>query len=305
MKATILTALAVLVTMVGASACGGGELPTSELASAYRPPIQERQVEANDVTLHVRIAGEPEAGEVLITIHGGPGNSSDYMLSLEQLASEGLAVVSYDQRGTGGSSEPSGGYGMPSYVADLEAVRQAVGAEAIHLLGHSWGGLVALRYTAAHPGRVNSIVLMGSGVLTPEAAMAGQRSRSQRIRELQESGAMPKRITSMGELLPAYFSDPGFDMPDELRGMEYSPEVEQMTWSTLNGYDFSEGLDVLEQPVLVLWGEDDPFGLAYMDATKQTLLAAKLEIVILSECGHYWHECAGESLDQIHAFLGP
>jgi proline iminopeptidase len=303
-KARILMVLALLVTAVGASACGAGGVAPAEPASAYRLPIQEREIEAGDVTLHMRTAGEPEAGEVLITIHGGPGNSSDYMLSLEQLASEGLAIVSYDQRGTGRSSEPSGGYGMPNYVADLEVVRQAVGAEAIHLLGHSWGGLVALRYAAAHPERVKSVILMGSGVLTPVAAQAGQRNRSQRIADLQEQGAMPKRITSMSELLPAYFSDPDFEMPDELRNMAYKPDVEQMTWSALEGYDFSEGLDALEQPVLVLWGEDDPFGLAYVDATRQTCLAAELETIILSECGHYWHECPGESLSQVRAFLG-
>jgi pimeloyl-ACP methyl ester carboxylesterase len=109
----------------------------------------------------------------------------------------------------------------------------------------------------------------------------------------------------MSDLLPAYFSDPGFEMPDELRNMEYNPEVEQLTWSALDGYDFSQGLDSLDQPVLVLWGEDDPFGLAYVDANKQTLLAAELETVILSECGHYWHECPDEALDEVRAFLGP
>lgn len=305
MKVRVLAVLSLLITMVGVGACGTRGLVPTEPAAAYRPAILEREVEADDVTLHVRIAGEPEAGEVLITIHGGPGNSSDYMLSLEQLASEGLAVVSYDQRGTGRSSEPSEGYGMPNYVADLEAVREAVGAEAIHLLGHSWGGLVAQRYAVAHPGRVRSIVLLGSGVLTPEAAQAGQHSRGRRIADLQEQGVMPERITSMRELLPAYFADPEFEMPDELRGMEYNPEVEQVTWSSLAGYDFGEGLDALEQPVLVLWGKDDPFGMAYVDATKQTLLAAELETVILGECGHYWHECPDESLTQVRAFLGP
>jgi len=305
MTTRILAVLALLVTIVGASACGAGGVTTTERKAAYIPPVREQEIEAGDVTLQVRIAGEPEEGEVLIAVHGGPGNSSDYMLSLEQLASDGLAVVTYDQRGTGRSSEPSGGYGMSSYVADLEAVRQAVGAEAIHLLGHSWGGLVALRYAVAYPQRVRSIVLMGSGVLTPEAAQAGQASRGQRIAELQEQGVIPRTITSLTEILPAYFSDPGFKMPDALKNMEYNPEVEQMTWSALDGYDFARALDRLEQPVLVLWGEDDPFGMAYVDATSRTLVAAELEIVLLKECGHFWHECPDEFLTQVRAFLGP
>jgi len=81
---------------------------------------------------------------VLLAVNMGPGLSSHTMASLEQLAGESFAVVTYDQRGTSRSSEPSGGYELLKYVADLEAVRQAVGAERVHLFGHCWGGLVAV-----------------------------------------------------------------------------------------------------------------------------------------------------------------
>lgn len=55
-------------------------------------------------TLHVRVTscGTPE--DVLIGIHGGPGNSSGYLVNLQQLATSKRAVVLYDQRGTGQSS---------------------------------------------------------------------------------------------------------------------------------------------------------------------------------------------------------
>ena len=255
------------------------------------------------LTLHVRIAGDPKAGDVLIALHGGPGNSSDYMLSLEQLASAELAVVTYDQRGTGQSTEPTNGYAMRNYIADLEAVRQAIGAESVHLLGHSWGGLVATRYATVHPQRVSSIILMGSGVLTPEAAQAGQANKAQRVAALQEQGIIPQTISSLPDLLPAYFSDPNFDMPDELKNMHYSPSVEQMTWSAMGNYDFTAGVDRLNHPVLVLWGGDDPFGMAYVEATKRALSAVTVEIVVLEECGHCWHECPDEFFSHVRAFL--
>jgi pimeloyl-ACP methyl ester carboxylesterase len=279
--------------------------PTAEPERAMPeiPPPQELQVQANDVTLYARIAGNAEAGGVLIALHGGPGNSSDYMVSLEQLASAEFAVVTYDQRGTGQSTEPAEGYAMHNYVADLDAVRQAVGAETVHLLGHSWGGLVVLRYAAAHPQSVRSIILMGSGVLTPEAAQAGQANRAQRIVALQEQGVIPRTITALAHLLPAYFSDPSFEMPDELKNMHYTPAVEQMTWAALAGYDFAAGLDGLDQPVLVLWGEDDPFGMAYLEATRDALSTARVEVVVLKECGHYWHECPDEFFPHVRAFL--
>nr|NIN67517.1 hypothetical protein [Anaerolineae bacterium]NIN97622.1 hypothetical protein [Anaerolineae bacterium]NIQ80561.1 hypothetical protein [Anaerolineae bacterium] len=86
----------------------GGTVSTAELealiAEAIEEPcVQELEVPAGDVTLHVRIAGDPQAGEVLIAINGGPGMPSDYVRSLEGLVGEELAVVNYDQRGTGRS----------------------------------------------------------------------------------------------------------------------------------------------------------------------------------------------------------
>ena len=295
-KSLLLTAVVFTLLLTSCSQPAASPTPTTALA-------QELRVPADDVTLHVRVAGYPKAGDVLIAIHGGPGNSSDYMLSLEQLASGEFAVVNYDQRGTGQSTDPSKGYAMHNYVADLEAVRQAVGVESVHLLGHSWGGLIALRYAVAHPQRVRSIILMGSGVLTPEAAQAGQANKAERITALQQQGIIPEPLTSLTDILPAYFSDPNFDMPDELKNMHYNPTVEQMTWAALGNYDFAAGVDRLDHPVLVVWGEDDPFGMAYVEATKRALSAATVEIVVLEKCGHYWHECPDEFFSHVRAFL--
>jgi len=69
--------------------------------------FEEIKVQAGDVTLHVRIVGNPKTGNVLVAVNGGPGQSSHYMASLEHLASKDFAVVTYDQRGTGRSTSPS------------------------------------------------------------------------------------------------------------------------------------------------------------------------------------------------------
>lgn len=293
MRHGIATLCALAFTVAGVAAC----------ARESKPAVKELRVPDGDVTLHVRIAGDANAPAVLVALHGGPGNSSDYMVSLEQLAGPQLAVVTYDQRGTGRSSKPSEGYSMPRYIADVEAVRQAAGAERFHLLGHSWGGVLALRYAAAYPERVSSIILMGSGVLTPEASQAAQASKALRIQALRDQGVIPQTIQSLEDLLPAYFSNPHFEMPDELKGMYYDPVVEQETWETLQDYDFGAELDALDQPILILWGEDDPFGLAYVEATRRALSGATLEVVMLDSCGHYWHECPDPFFAQVRAFL--
>ncbi len=127
-----LALLVLLTILLGLTACGEKETPT-------RLAFEELRIPADDVTLHVRIAGNPKAADVLLAVSMGPGLSSHYMNSLEQLAGEPFAVVTYDQRGTGRSSESSGGYELAKYVADLEAVRQGVGAErSWAIVGAGW-----------------------------------------------------------------------------------------------------------------------------------------------------------------------
>jgi pimeloyl-ACP methyl ester carboxylesterase len=273
--------------------------------TSVTPQVQEWDVDAGDVTLYVRVAGDLESGNVLIALHGGPGMSSDYMANLEQLAGPDLAVVRYDQRGTGRSSPPQSDsdYGFEQYVADLEAVRQQVGVEAVHLFGHSWGGVLAMRYATIYPQHVRSIVLMGSGTPSSEGVRAGQANKVQRIAALQQQGLIPAQPTSLHDIFPSYFADPHFEMPEELRDLSYNGNVEQLTWSALGEYDFAAQVALLDQPVLVLWGQDDAFGVSMAEATVSALSNAQVEFVLLEGCGHFWHECPDAFFAHVQSFL--
>jgi proline iminopeptidase len=273
-----------------------------------KPAIKEIKIRTENVTLFVRIAGDPSSGNVLIGINGGPGQSSAYISNLDRLAGAEFAVVTYDQRGTGQSTEPSNGYGLTEYAVDLETVRQAVGAKKVHIFGHSWGGIIAMRYAAAYPQNVRSIILMGSGPPTREAAQAGQILLNERITILQEQGiitqAQPRDIKSLIELiLPAYFSDPKFPVPIELKNTDFNATTYQQTLAALGDWDLSVDAAELTHPVLFLWGEDDPFGLPMAEATKNALSSAEVEFAVLKGCGHYWHECADMFFSHVRTFL--
>jgi pimeloyl-ACP methyl ester carboxylesterase len=264
---------------------------------------QELKVQADDVTLYARIAGNPEAEDVLLAVTMGPGLSSHYMASLEQLAGESFAVVTYDQRGTGRSTEPSDGYELPKYVADLEAVRQAVGAERVHILGHCWGGLVAVRYATIHPDRVRSLVLWGGAWPSSEIVATGQQNLARRQAALQQEGIIPARPTVFEQILPVFLSDPHFELPDEFGQSQYNPRAEGETKSALCEYDITAEVARLNHAVLFLWGEDDPFGLETAQATRSTFSAAQVEFVLIEECGHLWQECPDDFFSQVRAFL--
>ena len=99
-------------------------------------------------------------GPVLVCHPGGPGFSSIYFGDLAALW-EQYTLVMLNPRGTGGSDRPSDprAYQIDDYVADLEELRAHLGEERLQLLGHSHGGVVAMAYAVAYPGRVRKLVL--------------------------------------------------------------------------------------------------------------------------------------------------
>ena len=100
------------------------------------------------------------SGPTLVCHPGGPGFSSLYLGDLGGLGQE-LELVLLDPRGTGGSDparDPSG-YAIADYAADVEELREHLGLERLLLLGHSHGGVVAIEYAAAHPDRVERLIL--------------------------------------------------------------------------------------------------------------------------------------------------
>jgi len=268
--------------------------------------FQKLNVQSPELTLYARVAGNLQSGNALIALHGGPGNSSEYMVSLGRLAGDDLAVVIYDQRGTGSSTSPGnepGNYTLLKYVEDLEAVRATTGIDLAYIMGHSWGGVVALRYATIYPQHVRAIILMGSGAPSMQAALAAQQPKLQRIARLQEKGIIPKQISGVQDILPVYFSDSHFKMPSEMNPLFYNGAVEQLTWQALGDFDFTVETKKLALPVLVLYGTDDPFGMPMVDTVVSSLSSADVKLVLLEKCGHYWHECPDPFFKFIDEFI--
>lgn len=114
-----------------------------------------------------RIVGEDEApGKLpLLCLHGGPGATHDYLESLDAMADIGRRVIYYDQLGCGKSSIPVSNpslWTIELYVEEVDVVREALGLERIHLLGQSWGGMLAMEYMFTQPAGVASLTIASS-----------------------------------------------------------------------------------------------------------------------------------------------
>ncbi len=117
------------------------------------------------VTLYYEVRGEGVAA-ALVVVNGGPGFDHGYLHCSDvwdRLAAS-RRVIFYDQRGNGRSSPLKAAQSctIADQIADLDALRAHVGCERMDLLGHSWGGYLAMAYAARHPGRVSRLIICDS-----------------------------------------------------------------------------------------------------------------------------------------------
>jgi proline iminopeptidase len=119
----------------------------------------EGYVEVTGGKVWYQIVGSGTATPLLI-LHGGPGAPSGYLKPLEQLADE-RPVIFYDQLGSGKSDRPDNLdlWRIERFVEELAQVRKALGINKVHILGHSWGTMLAVDYMLTKPPGVESLIL--------------------------------------------------------------------------------------------------------------------------------------------------
>lgn len=110
-----------------------------------------------------KIVGSGGKGIPLLVLHGGPGVPHDYLEPLEELADE-RSVIFYDQLGCGNSDKPDDPalWVLERFVEELSQVRVALQLDTVHILGQSWGSMLATAYMQdKRPKGVRSLILSG------------------------------------------------------------------------------------------------------------------------------------------------
>ncbi len=137
-----------------------------------------------------RIVGEATApGKLpLLCLHGGPGACHDYLESLDAIADTGRQVIYYDQLGCGNSAIPVSNptlWTIPLYVEEVDVVRRALGLDRIHLLGQSWGGMLAMEYMFTQPAGIASLTIASSPASMIQWVEEANRLRDELPEEIQ------------------------------------------------------------------------------------------------------------------------
>src|SRR5581483_3309021 len=155
-------------------------------------------VRRRGTALSVRLAHDRRgSGPPVVLIHGLGGTSASIWKHLPgDLAAE-FDVVTYDIRGAGGSERVPGPYSLDDFVADLRGLVEELGLERPALVGHSFGGSIALAYAARYPGEAAAVVSAGGPVVLPEAGQQGMRDRAETV-EAQGMGAVAETVATNG-----------------------------------------------------------------------------------------------------------
>jgi proline-specific peptidase len=269
------------------------------------------KIPIRDVSLNVKIVGH---GPPLAVMHGGPGADLYTLMALKPCADQ-FTLVFYDHRCNGRSTGAEvSTMTWENLTADADALREKLGFEQWAVLGHSFGGNVALEYALRYPQRVSRMVLINSG-----ADYRWPRENAAKI--LAERGFSPELVETARRFLTGE-CEPNEMFPSLMKlGTAYSPHIglKQMPHMLVMGlqtklqpqamifgetqllknWSVMDRLHEIQTPTLVIAGRED---FVYPPQSQQELAAgiphARLELI--DNAGHNPQD---EQPEQVHRLI--
>jgi L-proline amide hydrolase len=238
-------------------------------------PAREGYIEFRSHRTWYRVVGDAKDGTPLLALHGGPGSTHSYFGPLERLSSE-RPIVLYDQIGCGNSDRPSDiEWTVDVFRDEVAAVREQLGLGRIHLLGTSWGGMLAQEHVLSGAQGIVSLIL--SSTLATLALWNDE--------QLKLKAQLPPEVVEVLDRHEAAgtYDDPEYEEAMEVyfdrhfyRGPKPRPELDAMAqgrapdvyhamqgpneWTTtgaLKGWDMRDRLHEINVPTLVVRGRYD------------------------------------------------
>jgi proline iminopeptidase len=267
------------------------------------------------ISLNVKVMGK---GYPMVLMHGGPGADLHTLMSFRKCADK-FTLVFYDHRCNGRSTGAEvTSMTMENLTADADALRQALGFEKWAVLGHSFGGNVALEYALRYPQNLSHLLLMDTGGDTrwPQenaSQVLAKRGFSPEIVTLTRrwfNGQIEpeKMFSSLMKLSKAY--DPYMSLWQELHMLipglqtKLQPQAYIFGFSQmLKGWSVMDRLGEIKVPTLVMAGRDD---FVYPPESQEELAAGipNARLVLIDRAGHNPHdEQPAKTLNAVRKFL--
>lgn len=216
-------------------------------------PIEERVTEVEGLSVAYRQAGR---GTPLVLLHGFLCDSRCWTPQLSAL-SDSFRVVAWDAPGAGGSADPPDTFRTVDYARFLGDFLDQIGVERAHVVGLSWGGILAQAFYRLYPQRLRSLVL--ADTYAGWKGSLEEAAWKERLETCLRDATRPADDV-VAKFLPGMFSE---GAPEELREelaaifADFHPlgfRLMSLSSAETNTSDLLARIDV---PTLVLWGEDD------------------------------------------------
>ncbi len=262
-----------------------------------RAPLQHVSIHGHDVGY--RRAGEGNGSAVLL-IHGLAGSSKTWD-SVIPLLSEHADVIAPDLLGHGESAKPSGDYSLGAFASGLRDFLAVLDVPRVTIVGHSFGGGVAMQLAYQHPELLDRLVLVGSGGLGREVSWLLRMLSLPGFEYVMPIG-FPKPIVEfgtsvgrqlgrrglrsdrLGEMWRAYASLAG--APNRKAFVRTMRGVIEPTGQTVNATD--RLYLAARVPTMLVWGDRDPIiPVEHAYAAHEAIEGSRLEI--MEGAGHFPH----------------
>jgi pimeloyl-ACP methyl ester carboxylesterase len=241
----------------------------------------------------------PVDGPIVVLLHGFPTDRSSWDRISPMLHAAGLRTLAPDQRGYSPGARPRGraAYRLGEVADDVVALADAVGAGAVHVVGHDWGGGIAWLVAGRNPDRVASVTVLS----TPHPIAMNQALRSRDLDQMRRSWYMAAfQVPSLPERylasrLATLIERSGLPEADATRYAARMAEPGALT-SAINWYravPLSSGVaHRCRVPATYVWGRKDPFLGAVAARLTAHAVLADYELIELDDVGHWLPERA-------------
>jgi proline iminopeptidase len=296
MKKFLVPAVALIAALLLCS-CTGQQAEKNTYFETTEPGVQSGGVKVIPVqtpagTFNVwtkRFGNNPRIK--LLLLHGGPGATHEYWECMESfLPKEGIEFIYYDQLGSAYSDQPQDTslWDLKRFVDELEQVRNALGlnSENFYLLGHSWGGILAMEYALKHQQNLKGLIISDMMASAPKYAAYAEEVLAKQldpavlaeVRAIEAKGDF-ENPRYMELLMPNFYNKficrlPMEEWPDPM--MRAFNKLNQTVYVMMQGpsefgisgkleqWDVSPDLNKIAAPTLVIAAQHDTMDPAHM-----------------------------------------
>lgn len=260
-------------------------------------------------------------GTPIYILAGGPGLNPYYLSPVvDELSKSNLCVLIH-QRGTGLTrfiSSPGTSY-IDEFCKDIDLVRQRLGHKHITLLGHSWGGMLAMHMAVSYPREISRLILIASGGFNLDflsyfkdniysaLSQDDQQLVAEQSRPISGNASSVRKLTA-AELLQVMGRGYVYDKTNAGQIKLGAKDINQFSgdevWKSLSvgHWDLSKKLKTLNCPTLILQGRQDPIDLQTAGMIKTHIKGSRLKVI--EQCGHFpWLEQPKIFYGSISSFL--